>query len=115
MKRRLSDIEMLDMTIADNYELNQATTIWLKDLLEQRKTSPLALVHYLGVEGYAEGGYTVPILASIQSAKPAGTVANVYMDGLIETLVINNDNDLEKVANAAATLYSTASKGAHRE
>lgn len=44
VEKRLSDIEMLDMTIADNYKLSQATTTWLKDLIEQRKTPPLALV-----------------------------------------------------------------------
>ncbi|SMB97975.1 Ribonuclease R winged-helix domain-containing protein [Thermanaeromonas toyohensis ToBE] len=44
VKKRLSDIEMLDATIADNFELSQATTAWLKELLEERKKPPLALV-----------------------------------------------------------------------
>ncbi|NPV30646.1 MAG: hypothetical protein HPY58_13565 [Firmicutes bacterium] len=44
VQRRLSDIEMLDATIADNFELSQATTAWLKDLIAQRKNPPLALV-----------------------------------------------------------------------
>lgn len=42
--KRLSEIEMLDATIADNFELSQATTAWLKDLIEGRKKLPLALV-----------------------------------------------------------------------
>lgn len=44
VKKRLTDIEMLDATIADNFELSQATTAWLKDLVEKRKKLPLALV-----------------------------------------------------------------------
>jgi hypothetical protein len=44
VEKRLSDIEMLDATIADNFELSQATKAWLKDLIEQRKTPALALV-----------------------------------------------------------------------
>lgn len=35
VEKQLSDIEMLDATIADNYELSQATTAWLKDLIEK--------------------------------------------------------------------------------
>ncbi|AEE95301.1 hypothetical protein [Mahella australiensis] len=44
VERRLSDIEILDDTIADNFELSQATTAWLKDLIKQRKNPPMALV-----------------------------------------------------------------------
>jgi len=44
VKKRLSDIEMLDATIADNYDLSQATTAWLKDLIEKRQKIPLSLV-----------------------------------------------------------------------
>ena len=57
---------------------------------------------YLGVEGYAEGGYTSSVLASVQSVKPAGTVVNIYMDGLISSVEINNVGDIQKVANIAA-------------
>ena len=44
VEKRLSDIEMLDATINDNFELSQATTAWLKDLIEKREKPPLALV-----------------------------------------------------------------------
>lgn len=44
VEKRLSDLEMLDATIADNYELSQATTAWLKDLIEKRRKIPLSLV-----------------------------------------------------------------------
>ena len=44
VKKRLSDIEMLDATISDNFELSQATTAWLKDLIEKRGKIPLSLV-----------------------------------------------------------------------
>lgn len=44
VEKRLSDIEMLDATITDNFELSQATTAWLKDLIRQREKIPLALV-----------------------------------------------------------------------
>lgn len=35
---------MLDATIADNFELSQATTAWLNVLIGQRKNPPLSLV-----------------------------------------------------------------------
>ena len=44
VEKRLSDLEMLDATIADNYDLSQATTAWLNDLIQQRKKIPVSLV-----------------------------------------------------------------------
>jgi len=44
VEKQLSDLEMLDATIADNYDLSQATTAWLKDLIDKREKPPLALV-----------------------------------------------------------------------
>ncbi len=44
VKKQLSDIEMLDATINDNFELSQATVAWLKDLIDKRKKPPMALV-----------------------------------------------------------------------
>lgn len=43
-KKRLDDIGMLDANIAENFELSQATTAWLKDLIARRERLPLALV-----------------------------------------------------------------------
>ena len=40
----LSDIEMLESTIASNFDLSQATTAWLADLVEQKSKIPLTLV-----------------------------------------------------------------------
>lgn len=42
VEKRLSDIEMLDMTIADNFKLSQATTTWIKELIENRGKIPLS-------------------------------------------------------------------------
>ncbi|MBW2084452.1 MAG: hypothetical protein JRI54_00250 [Deltaproteobacteria bacterium] len=44
VKKRLSDVEILDATITDNYELSRATQAWLKDLIKERRNPPLALV-----------------------------------------------------------------------
>lgn len=44
VQRRLSDVEVLDRTVAENYELSLATTAWLKSLLERRRRIPLSLV-----------------------------------------------------------------------
>ncbi|NPV44818.1 MAG: hypothetical protein HPY70_12730 [Firmicutes bacterium] len=44
VEKRLSDIEMLDATIADNFELSQATNAWLQDLIEKQGKIPLSLV-----------------------------------------------------------------------
>lgn len=48
VEKRLSDLEMLDATIADNYDLSQATTAWLRDLIEKRQKIPLSLVQLRG-------------------------------------------------------------------
>ena len=44
VEQRLSDLEMLDATIADNFELSQATTTWLHDLINKRGRIPQPLV-----------------------------------------------------------------------
>ncbi len=54
---------------------------------------------YLGVDGYAEGGYTAPVAYSKNNS---GTVINLYMDGLIGTVQVNSNSDIEEVANIAA-------------
>lgn len=45
VEKQLSDIEMLERTAAANYELACATVAWLRELIEQRKNPPIALVH----------------------------------------------------------------------
>ncbi len=44
VEKQLSDLEMLDATIADNFELSQATTTWLNDLINKRGRIPQPLV-----------------------------------------------------------------------
>lgn len=44
VEKQLSDLEMLDVTIADNFELSQATTAWLNDLINKRGRIPQPLV-----------------------------------------------------------------------
>jgi len=47
VKKRLSDIEMLDAIARGNYELHQAAQAWLDELVKTRKKIPKALVDLL--------------------------------------------------------------------
>lgn len=49
VKKRLTDIEMLDSIIQGNFELHQAAKAWLDDLLNGRKRIPKTLVDLLAV------------------------------------------------------------------
>jgi len=44
VENHLSDLEMLDASIISNFNLSQATTAWLSDLINNRKRIPLSLV-----------------------------------------------------------------------
>ncbi len=59
---------------------------------------------YLGVEGYAEGGYTaVPVAVATSQA---GAMVNIYMNGLIGSVQVNNAGDIQEVANMAASVVA---------
>ena len=44
VQKRLSDIEMLESVIMENYDLSQATTVWIRELILYKQKIPLALV-----------------------------------------------------------------------
>ena len=79
VEKQLSDIEMLEQTAAENYELAQATVAWLRELIEQRKNPPLALVQ-LREKLQAEMRQAMRTKAEFLGDDPQSRLVDVFRD-----------------------------------
>ena len=75
----LSDIEMLESTAIENFNLSQATTAWLMELVEQKTKIPLTLVQ-LREKLQAEMRQAMRTKAEFLGDDPQSRLVDVFRD-----------------------------------
>jgi hypothetical protein len=79
VEKQLSDIEMLEQTAAENYELAQTTVAWLRELIDQRIKPPFTLVQ-LRKELQAEMRQAMRTKAEFLGDDPQSRLVDVFRD-----------------------------------
>lgn len=89
--KQLSDIEMLDTTIADNFGLSQATTAWLNDLINEREKIPLPLVQ-LREKLQSEMRQAIKQKQELLGDDPESKKADA-VQSLVDLMILASDSD----------------------